>query len=49
VNASLNAVGAGEGSQLSVAALSYANQVTICTAIRNGSGDLLPITRDDVD
>jgi hypothetical protein len=40
---------AGEGSQLSVAALSFANQVTVCTALRNGCGDLLPITWDDVD
>jgi hypothetical protein len=40
---------AGEGSQLSVAALPYANQVTICSAMRNSSGDLLPITLDDVD
>jgi hypothetical protein len=40
---------AGEGSQLSVAAPPFANQVTVCTGVRNGSGDLLPITWDDVD
>ena len=49
MNVSLNAVGAGEGSQLSATALPFVNQVTVCTAVRNGSGDLLPITWDDVD
>ena len=40
---------AGEGSNLSAAALPFASKVTVCTVVRNGSGDLLPITWDDVD
>ena len=40
---------AGEGSNLSVAALPFASKATVCTVVRNGNGDLLPITWDDVD
>lgn len=40
---------AGEGSVISVTALPFPDKATICTAVRNGSGDLLPITWDDVD
>jgi hypothetical protein len=40
---------AGEGTQISVTALPFADKATICTAVRNGSGDLLPITWDDMD
>ena len=40
---------AGEGSQISVTALPFSDKATVCTAVRNGSGDLLPITWDDVD
>jgi hypothetical protein len=40
---------AGEGSVISVTALPFADKATICTAVRNGSGDLLPIIWDDVD
>lgn len=40
---------AGEGSAISAAALPFASSTTICTVVRNGSGDLLPITWDDLD
>jgi len=40
---------AGQGSQLSVTALPFATQATVCTAARDGSAKLLPITWDDVD
>ena len=40
---------AGEGSVVSVTALPFPDKATVCTALRNGSGDLLPITWDDVD
>jgi astacin (peptidase family M12A) len=40
---------AGEGSAISVTALPFSDKATVCTAVRNGSGDLLPITWDDVD
>jgi hypothetical protein len=40
---------AGQGSQLSVTALPFAAQATVCTAARDGSAKLLPITWDDVD
>jgi hypothetical protein len=40
---------AGEGSSLSAAVLPFADQATICTAVRDGSGNLLPITWDDAD
>jgi hypothetical protein len=40
---------AGEGSVVSVTALPFPDKATVCTAVRNGSGDLLPITWDDVD
>lgn len=40
---------AGEGTAISVTALPFPDKATVCTAVRNGSGDLLPITWDDVD
>jgi hypothetical protein len=40
---------AGQGSQLSVTALPFSGQATICTAARDGSAKLLPITWDDAD
>jgi hypothetical protein len=40
---------AGEGTAISAAALPFASLATVCTVVRNGSGDLLPITWDDVD
>jgi hypothetical protein len=40
---------AGQGSQLSVTALPFSGQATICTAVRDGSAKLLPITWDDLD
>jgi len=40
---------AGAGSAISAAALPFANQATVCTVVRNASGDLLPISWDDVD
>jgi hypothetical protein len=40
---------AGEGTQISVTALPFTDKATICTAVRNRSGDLLPITWDDMD
>ena len=40
---------AGEGSAISVTALPFPDKATVCTAVRNGSGDLLPITWDDLD
>ena len=40
---------AGQGSQLSVTPLPFAAQATVCTAARDGSVKLLPITWDDVD
>jgi hypothetical protein len=40
---------AGEGSLISVAALPFPDQATVCTVVRNGSGNLLPITWDDAD
>jgi Astacin (Peptidase family M12A) len=40
---------AGEGSALSAAVLPFVEQATICTAVRDGSGNLLPITWDDAD
>lgn len=44
-----SATQAGEGSAISVAALPFADKATVCTVVRNGSGDLLPITWDDAD
>jgi hypothetical protein len=40
---------AGKGSQLSLAALPFTEKATVCTAVCNGSGKLLPITWDDSD
>ena len=40
---------AAEGSQLAVTALPFSTRATVCTAVRDGSGKLLPITWDDVD
>ena len=40
---------AGEGSAISVTALPFNDKATVCTAVRNASGDLLPITWDDLD
>ncbi|MGH8544606.1 MAG: M12 family metallopeptidase, partial [Gammaproteobacteria bacterium] len=40
---------AGEGSVLSAAALPFADKATVCTVVRAGNGDLLPITWDDLD
>ena len=38
---------AGEATAVSAVALPFANQATICTTVRDGSGQLLPITWDD--
>lgn len=40
---------AGEGSAISVTALPFADKATVCTMVRAGNGNLLPITWDDVD
>ena len=40
---------AGEGTALSVAALPFPDQATVCTAVRDGGAHLLPITWDDTD
>lgn len=40
---------AGEGSQLSVASLPFADKTTVCTVVRSGSGMLVPISWDDAD
>lgn len=40
---------AGEGTLLSATALPFPAGSTVCTTLRNGSGDLLPITWDDLD
>jgi hypothetical protein len=40
---------AGVGTSISAAALPFTSQATISTVVRNGSGDLLPITWDDAD
>lgn len=40
---------AGAGSAISAAALPFADQATVCTVVRDGSGNLLPITWDDAD
>jgi hypothetical protein len=40
---------AGPGSQISAAALPFADQATVCSVVRNASGDLLPIIWDDAD
>jgi hypothetical protein len=40
---------AGEGSALSVAALPFPDQATVCTVVRDSSANLLPITWDDAD
>jgi hypothetical protein len=40
---------AGEGSSLSVAALPFTDKATVCTAVRDGSAKLLPISWDDAD
>jgi hypothetical protein len=40
---------AGDGSMISAAALPFPDQATVCTVVRNGSGNLLPITWDDAD
>ena len=40
---------AGPGSVISAAALPFATQATVCSVVRNASGDLLPITWDDAD
>jgi hypothetical protein len=40
---------AGTASAISSAALPFPDSTTICTVVRNGSGNLLPITWDDAD
>jgi hypothetical protein len=40
---------AGVGSAICVVALPFTESATICTVVRNGIGNLLPITWDDVD
>lgn len=40
---------AGAGSAISASALPFADLATVCTVVRNGSGNLLPITWDDAD